>query len=89
MTPICSIDGCGTPIVNGRGWCKKHYMRHMNLESQVQMLVGEVAGLREQVSHLRREIGGLSQAVHQSSMNDEAILDRLVAIDTQLPRGDT
>lgn len=24
---ICSIDGCDRPIVNGRGWCRRHYAR--------------------------------------------------------------
>lgn len=27
MTTICSIEGCGKPVVNVRGWCKAHYQR--------------------------------------------------------------
>lgn len=25
--PICSIENCGKPIVNKRGWCNAHYLR--------------------------------------------------------------
>lgn len=24
---ICSVSGCGKPVVNSRGWCNKHYQR--------------------------------------------------------------
>lgn len=27
MSDMCSVEGCGKPILNSRGWCNAHYLR--------------------------------------------------------------
>lgn len=49
----------------------------MNIESQVQMLAGEVSGLRERVSRLGSEISALHSVISTSSLNDQDIIYRL------------
>lgn len=81
---ICSVDGCGKPILNSRGWCSKHYQRwRRNGDPLLAKLIRTEAGQVCKADGCEREVSAKGLCVNhyvrlrkRGSYEDDALSPR-------------